>query len=251
MFFKLIKREFAATYRTMLPLYGAMVVSAGAGRLLDLFGGASESGAMLTVINLVRIMNNLVLVLGAFLTLYVAVQRVYKSMILGEDKLEYSPECTVRKHLYARFSVSMIWCVLSLGFTVFCHWLYRGELPFYIKIFFDTGLGAAANIMACVIILLMIAAIICALYLALGIGNLFGEKRLAGSVISGVVVFAVISAASYFVLKYEILEKVFEFIGSAFVTGMQEYGGFASLLFAAFAVICFEISNKLIGKKLN
>ena len=115
----LTKHEFISSWKTLLPLYGAMIVAAGAGRLLNLYGSSSEAMIMQTVINVVRILNDLVLALGVFLTLYVIAQRVYRSMLGEEGLTTMAVPASVRSHLTARVIAALGWCASTIGVSLF------------------------------------------------------------------------------------------------------------------------------------
>ena len=248
---KLIKHEFISSWKTMIPLYAAMTVAAGAGRLLNVFGGSSEATAMQTAINAVRILNDAIIVLAIFLTIYVIAQRVFRSM-LGEDgTATMSLPVTVRAHLTARFIVAMVWCAGTVGFSILAYWLYRAVLPPVVTVFFNSSFGLFYNVMAVVLALLIAAVIIAGIYLASAIGHLFLKQRIAVTVISGVIILAALGGMSYLVFEFGIFEKVFSFIGNAAVGVMSDYGLFGAVFFSALCVACFESANRIINKKLN
>ena len=248
---KLIKHEFISTWKTMLPLYAALLVAAGAGRLLNAFGGSSEAALMQSVINIVRILNDIVLALGAFLTLYVIAQRVYRSMLGDEGAATMSVPATVRAQLTARFIAAMVWCAATMGFSVLAYWIYRAVLPPAVTLFFNSGFGFLYSLMAAVIALLMAAVIVAALYLACAIGHLFIKQRPAATIMSGIALLAALGGLSYAVFEFGVFEKLFGFIGESAVGALNDYGVFAAVFFAALCVICFEIANRIINRKLN
>ncbi|MBQ6552066.1 MAG: hypothetical protein IJL83_00380 [Clostridia bacterium] len=248
---KLIKHEFISTWKTMLPLYAAMLVAAGAGRLLNLFGGSSDAMVMQTVINVVRILNDLVLALGAFLTLYVIAQRVYRSMLGDEGTITMTMPVTIRAHLTARFIAAMVWCACTMAVSVFSYWIYHAVLPPIVTVFFNRGFGFFYNFMAALLALLIAAVIVAGVYLAAAVGHLFLKQRLPATVISGVLIIGVLGGLSYLTFEFGVFEKVFAFIGEASVKTMSDYGIFGAIFFSALCVGCFEGANAIINRKLN
>ena len=73
---KLIKHEFLSTARTMPLLYAAMLLTAFAGRILNLFAGSDPKNALLIMLNFVKIMNQLIIWLGIAVTVIVIIQRM-------------------------------------------------------------------------------------------------------------------------------------------------------------------------------
>ena len=248
---KIIKHELISSWKTMIPLYAAMIVAAGAGRLLGVFGGSSETTIMQTVVNVVRILNDLVLALGAFLTVYVISQRVYRSM-LGEDGARtMAVPATVRAHLTARFTVAMLWCAGTMAVSVFSYWLYHAVLPPVITVFFNKGFGFLYNFMAALLALLIAAVIVAGIYLAAAVGHLFLKQRLAATLISAVIILAALGGLSYVMFEFGVFEKVFSFIGEDAARILSDYGIFAAVFFSALCAGCFEGANKIIEKHLN
>lgn len=246
---KLIRHEFTETYHVMLPLYAAIILSAGAGRLLNLFAASKESPALLAVCNLIAMLIDIIMTLGIFLTLFVAAKRVYSPMVTSNDSVSFCSEASVRANLTARLLVSMIWSAGTLVFITLGYWLYFWALPYYVRIFFYTGLGFWGELMAALIILLAALMVICALYLSVAIGGLSKKQPLGLSIISGVGVFGVLGAACYFLFRYSLLDKAFAFIGKGFITFMQTYGVFAVIISAVFSVVCFEPANAILGSR--
>lgn len=248
---KLIKHEFISSLKTMLTLYAAMIVAAGAGRLLNLFGGSSGATVMQTVINVVRILNDLVLYLGIFLTLYVIAQRVYNSMLGEEGLTTMSVPASVRLHLTARFVAAWVWCAATIGVSLFSYWLYNAALPPVLTQFFSSGFGFFYGFMAALIALLISAVVISGIYLASAAGHLFIKRKLPATLISGVIIFAALGGISYVMFEFGVFEKIFAFTGDQAVAFMSDYGIFGAVFFSALCVGCFEGANHIINKKLN
>lgn len=248
---KLIKHEFISTWKTMLILYAAMLVAAGAGRLLNVFGGESEATLMQTLVNVVGILNDIVLILGAFLTLYVVAQRVYTSMLGDEGKTAMSLPVTVRAHLTARFAVAMIWAAGTMAFSVFAYWLYRAVLPPVVTVFFNSGFGFFYNFMAALLALLIAAVCVAGVYLAAALGHLFLKQRLVASILCGVGLFAVLGGLSYLIFEFRLLEKPFFFLGENTLNALSDYGAFGAVFFVILCVVCFECANRIISRRLN
>ena len=206
---------------------------------------------MQTVINVVRILNDLVLALGVFLTLYVIAQRVYRSMLGEEGLTTMAVPASVRSHLTARFIAALVWCAGTMGVSLFSYWLYNGILPPVLSVFLNSGFGFFYYFMAGLIALLIAAVIISAIYLSAAAGHLFIKQRLAATLISGVIILAALDGISYIMFEFGVFEKVFAFIGSDAVGVMSDYGIFGALFFSALCVGCFECANRIINKKLN
>ena len=248
---KLIKREFISTWKTMLALYAAMLIAAGAGRLLNVFGGNSEATLMQTVVNLVSILNDIILALGAFLTLYVVAQRVYSSMLGDEGKTTMSLPVTVRAHLTARFAVAMVWSAGTIGFSIFAYWIYHAALPPVVTVFVNYDFGFFYYFMAALLALLIAAVCVSGVFLSAALGHLFYKQRLLASLLCGVGVFAVLGGLSYLALEYRLLEKPFGFLGESTVSALSDYGAFGAVFFIVLCVVCFECANRIISKRLN
>lgn len=248
---KLVKHEFISSVKTMLTLYAAMLVAAGAGRLFNVIGGSYDGDVIQTVANVVRMLNNIVLILAAFLTLYVIAQRVYRSMLGDEGATTMALPVTVRSHLTARFIAAVIWCAGTIGFSALSYWIYHGELPEAVKVFFNSGFGFFYDFMAILLALLISAVIVSGIYLAAAVGHLFFKQRLAATIISGIVIFGVLGSISYLLFEFAVFEKIFAFLGEGAISVMSGYGIFGALFFCGLSVVCFECANSIISKRLN
>ena len=248
---KLIKHEFISSWKTMLPLYAAMLVAAGAGRLLSAFGGDQESSLMQTVVNFVKIMNDIVLLLGVFLTLYVIAMRVFKSMLGENGTMTMSIPATVRRQLTARFVCAMAWSALTAGFCVFAYWLYNAQLPPLVTVFFKSDFGFWYNFMAVVLMLLIGAMAVSGIYLSVALGHLFRKERVAATLLCGVGVFAVLGGAFYLALYFNPVEKIFSFVDGGVLQTLNDYGVFGAIFFLLLCIACFETANALLKKHLN
>ena len=97
----------------------------------------------------------------------------------------------------------------------------------------------------------MASVIVAGIYLAAAVGHLFLKQRPAATVISGVVILAVLGGASWLVFEFGVFEKIFAFVGDGAVAVMSDYGLFGAVFFSALCIACFEAANSILKKHLN
>lgn len=108
---KLIKHEFAATGRLLLPAYGAILILSGILR----FTGSLPSNTPKVLITLLFIMS----IFGTFLlTFALLLQRFYKNLLGNEGYLMMTLPVGVDSLIWSKIIVSMVWIIASCFVTL-------------------------------------------------------------------------------------------------------------------------------------
>lgn len=205
---KLIKHEFRATGRTMLPVLGVVLV-------LSLLAGVSLPLFMHTDISFVRIFLALLfasiyagIVAAAVVALVVMINRFYKNVLGEEGYLTMTLPVSTHEIIWSKLIVSFVWffvtalvVIISLYFTVMR--LFRIDVPYLFnsfppfrevldKFYSVTGFNGST-----LPIFLLEAAGFCFLsaivtclhfYAAMSIGHGFKNKKVLMSVVSFIVI---------------------------------------------------------------
>ena len=134
---KLLKLEFLETYRPMLLLYASMLLTAGAGRVINLFAGTNPQNTLLIMLNFVRIVNQLIIWLGALVTVITIVQRIYKSVFGKDGYIMMMLPTSARSILFSKLTVSLLWSAATYCISVLSFQLYNAKLPAFFSVFFS------------------------------------------------------------------------------------------------------------------
>lgn len=114
---KLIKHEFRATARTMLPLYVVVLLTAlGANVSSRVLLNADNNflnlvGGLLTIAFVAAIMG------VCIMSMVVMIQRFYKNLLGDEGYVMFTLPASVHQHVWSKIIVSSVWFILT-GFVV-------------------------------------------------------------------------------------------------------------------------------------
>lgn len=191
---KLLKYEFRATGRIMLPVYALLLVTA---------GGTSVTGSLMgrypesTVLSIFR---TLFMTLFAFttfgvllLTLVLMVYRFYKNLMTDEGYLMFTLPVTTGQLIWSKMIVSAVWLlataamdVLSMFISVFDSAAWRDifQLPGLLWQQLREYAGNLGLIPAEIVVLVLLAALVCFLkfYAAIALGYSFTNRKMLLSV---------------------------------------------------------------------
>lgn len=248
---KLIKHEFLSTARTMPLLYAAMLLTAFAGRILNLFAGSDPKNALLIMLNFVKIMNQLIIWLGIAVTVIVIIQRIYKSVLGKEGYLTMSLPASPRSILIAKLAISLLWSILTFAVATVTYWIYLGKLPLAFSLFFSSEQGATLNLMTVLVLLSIITLLICSIYLSVTIGHLFKSRLPIVYIASAVATFTVIISIVYLVYNFDVINKLLSFLGESTLTELNTYGVPALVFFTLLSLVSFEGAKFILSKRLN
>ncbi|MEG2842497.1 MAG: hypothetical protein RR900_03340 [Ruthenibacterium sp.] len=206
---KLIKYEFGATGKTMLPLFGAALILAGTTKLFQpvcylmlrnapefVFGNnfLRGVGMLFTVLTVFAL---LALIMVVFIN---SVLRLYKNLLGDEGHLMFTLPATAGQHVFSKLLVSLCWTVGSLLFSVGVALLLSGgvvavtttgggatnlSLGTMLRQYAESGLGNGVYWIIPLLVLLVFVGITCQylmLYLAMAIGAQWPNNRLPASI---------------------------------------------------------------------
>lgn len=262
---KLIKYEWRATSRVLLPLYGAMILLALVNRLLwfSFSDAVRLTGAAGDIARGISMTVYVGVVVAAFvITFVVLIQRFYKSLLGDEGYLMFTLPVTVAHNIWAKTIVASIMSVLSGVAAIISVLVLSTDLQFWSAVFEELGdvfqaLFSSAHypLYALEFILLLILSMVgsmLTLYLCMAIGHLAKRHRVAASI------------GAYFGLCV-LMQMIFSiFINFVNWGGMNQLlsnlGPYTSLhvgmlLWIAFTVadagLCFFFTNYILKNKLN
>ena len=190
---KLLKHEFRATGRTMLPLYLILLVTSVGARLaisglLDAEGLPAVFGALLMVAFVIAIFA------VCIMSVVVMVQRFYKSLLQDEGYVMMTLPVSVHQHMWAKLITSAVWFALTMAAVMLAccilvvnqealGWFFRGlgELLHELTAYYAIN-GTAVILEFLVLCFAGVCAMCLEFYAALAVGHSFPNHKMAWSV---------------------------------------------------------------------
>ncbi|MDO4582403.1 MAG: hypothetical protein Q4B96_07470 [Bacillota bacterium] len=247
---KLIKYEFQAGSRYYLPLFILIAIAALFCRLMSSLAPATLLEFMVSAIFA------LLLTAMFVITFVITIQRFYKNLLGAEGYLMFTLPVSVHSHLLSKLTAAMVWncaCLLMLVLSVDIAGR-EGSLFGDMLRGLPADLSALGDLLLVLLIgLLSLAAALLFFYLAMAIGQLFGQQRLLASF--GAVIVMSIAQQILLVAAVAVGFNLLAF-NSLLANidpdniGALATGGVIAALLAVCAVYYF-LTHWLLNKKLN
>ncbi|MCI8810896.1 MAG: hypothetical protein HFF84_12465 [Oscillibacter sp.] len=221
---KLIKHEFRATGRIMLPLYLVLLATA-VGANLSARGMLETRYVALDILGSLLVVAFTLAIIGVFVMAFVLMlQRFYKNLLQDEGYLMMTLPVSIHQHLWAKLIVSAVWFAATVLAVLLASMVAAydvGVFKEFLLIFREFFLGLrmlkiseALNgtvILAEAVVLLFLAMVAFSLqfYAALAVGHSYPNHKMA------------LSVAFFFGFQF-----VIQFLGSMLVIGLDKIGAF-------------------------
>ena len=194
---KLIKHEFIATGRIMLPMYLILLLSA-VGANISARGLLDNKSAVLETLGVLLVTAFGFATTGVFILAFVLmIQRFYKNLLQDEGYLMLTLPVSVHQHIWAKLFVSAVWSIATVLMVTLASMVVAydigvlREIPDLLRMFFH-GLrlltpsealnGTAVLIEMCVLCFLMLMDFCIQFYASLAVGHSFSSHKMAASV---------------------------------------------------------------------
>lgn len=191
---KLLKYEFKATSRILIPLYLILLITTGINRLilqLDIF-----EGSLMIIPEIMKVLFMLS-VIAIFITSFLLmIYRFYKNLLSDEGYLMFTLPAKTHQLIMSKYFATLIWMFVSIIIIVGSAILAFGT-PENIKSVIDsfkefllqfkasTGNNTTITIITLLLFCLMtLTAYILLIYASISIGQLFTKNRLVGAFVS-------------------------------------------------------------------
>ena len=245
MFGKLLKYEWKAMMKTMLPIYGAALVLAAVNGLLfqSILGGWINRSALFSTMQTTALtLYMLVLAVMGVFTAVMIIQRFYKGLLRQEGYLMFTLPVKTWKLIFSKACVSFAVTVLSMIVGILSMGLFGGieffralyELPILMWAFLTEGYKAdpAAFVYMALFALEMLAGLIVAvfasiyeLYFAMALGQMSRNHKVIWSVVwfmavSTVMNFAAMLLVGNGLFLMDLSETVESVIGNLHMMGL-------------------------------
>ena len=214
---KLMKHEFRATGRIMLPLFLILLVTA-VGANFSVRGMLDTDSRFLNVLGALLVMAFVIAIMGVcVMSMVVMVQRFYKNLLQDEGYVMMTLPVSTHQHIWSKLIVSAVWfaltivmvCVASLimAFDISAIEeigdLFRELFQYATAYYALNGTAIAAELL--VVCFLGSCAMCLHFYTALAIGHSFSGHKMAWSV------------AWYFIIQFAV-----QFVGGMLVVLLDE-----------------------------
>lgn len=192
---KLIKYEFKATARNLIPLYGVLLLISIINKVFFPIGVEAEkvglsSSALFNIVRLLSIILYIVVfVVGNVITVIVIVQRFYRNLLMDEGYLMNTLPVKPSMNILSKLVVATVWSIVTavvsgLSIIILAYNKYSYESAIAdIKAFINRGIevfGAGLYLILFEIILIILLSVILSLlimYSSMLIGHLFNNHR--------------------------------------------------------------------------
>lgn len=193
---KLLKHEFRATGRVMLPLYLVVLLTSLFANLSIRFGLDAGLNPLVTMLYVLVMMAFVIaLVSVCIITLVLMVRRFYKNLLGDEGYIMFTLPASVHQHVWSKLIVSVVWfaataavvslAILILAFDVsFVHGIVD-VMEFVLKrLDFYYAFNGAAIVAEVLTVAFLSCAVTCLqFYAALSIGHSFSGRKMLLSVV--------------------------------------------------------------------
>lgn len=277
---KLIKHEFKATSKVIVPLYGAaaavFVLTKVMIAINGLFQkntdaivwGISDIGSIITttISQILTAISVMTMVGTIVVTVILVITRFYKNMLGNEGYLMFTLPVTSSQHILSKLIVGISWTVCSALIVVFSAvvlFFNIGDLCRFIEKIFVSDIGGVFTIPFLLMVVFLLLISVCSaylmLYLSMSIGARFGDNRLGYSVLS----YVIINMSLQFIMMIG-MSLIFIFSNlfvdlsqiEAWMTAdmnMLPMGivGFLCVFYAIMSGVFFAVTQRQLSKRLN
>lgn len=259
---KLIKYEFKATGRTLLPLYGAVILFAFINKMFlgDFFiNGETFLGEIPRAIGMMVYVTTLIATF--FVTLFIIIQR-YRTNLLGDEGyLMNTIPVKPWQNITSKLIVSCVWSVLSFVCAIVSIMILAYQkglikamitgMPEFFEVLFSY-VGTNEVIIIIEIISIMIIGLISGIliiYASLSIGNIFSKKKMLASLGAFIVLNMASNTIATFI-QFPIM-MIFSKGTELQVADIQIMLIITAGIVLLLSIAYFAISNYILKRKLN
>ena len=184
---KLMKHEFRATGRIMLPLFLILLVTA-VGANFSVRGMLDTGSRFLNVLGALLVMAFVIAIMGVcVMSMVVMVQRFYKNLLQDEGYVMMTLPVSVHQHIWSKLIVSAVWFALAFDVEL-VQQIAAGFRELFQEIYRNLSTYYAINGTAIVAEFLVLCFVGCCamclqFYAALAIGHSFPNHKMAWSVL--------------------------------------------------------------------
>ncbi len=263
---KLLKHEFKATSRLMLPLYLICIAVTILNKLVSVFEFFDYPE---TVFYLMNSFKTLTVALYIFVllsimvaTLIICIIRFYKNMLGSQGYLTFTLPVKTYEHILSKGITSVIWFLISsvvVIISIFITIVDKDVIAELSKfsyhnldhaVYYSIGIHLIPFlILVLLLFIVYFSGIVVIMYSSLSIGNLFNKNKILGSFL-GYLIIKIINSAISSILILPLMIFMESHIDSSFEFTLP-YLIFMIVYNALITVLYFFVANYILSKKLN
>lgn len=262
---KLLKYEFKATARTMIPLYMVLILFSLFHLIVNPFAllESSSNSTLQTILGILDIFLYLALIVGvAIITFVIMIQRFYKSLLGDEGYLMFTLPVRTWQLIISRLLIAMLWSIASFLVTIGSVIIISrvpnlfGTIGEIIKVFRQIlGIGGFFTVPLYLLASLASGGLL--IYAAIALGHLLPKYR--GLASFGMYIVLYMASQAILSLTMVLVSKMYDTNLNTIdtITDLTSPGrlNLSILLFTltAFIIVaaCFTITNLILKKRLN
>lgn len=273
---KLIKHEFRATGRIMLPVLAVLVLLSGlAGGSINLLNSGLESDLLNTIGVLLTMAYSLGLFAAAVLSVVLMIQRFYSNLMGDEGYLMLTLPAGVDAHIFSKLIVSFVWfavtciiCLLSMFVIMLTNVSFADLGEFFAemsRVFAEitqyVSLGHFVGYLFEFVLLFFVGSCVTCLhfYAAIAAGHSFSNHKVLLSVVFYFVISFAINVFMMFLVwaadKVGIIERATAFMDAVKpqqFASLAHVGMLYAIVFGVIiAALCYLPTTLLMKKRLN
>ena len=261
---KLLKHELQATSRTMLPLFGLLLlVSALTNLAMRGLNGSRELPPIVSVICVILLILFMVGVMTVgIVTLWMMVQRFRRNLLRDEGYIMHTLPVSIHAQIWAKVIVSGLWYALSAAALVLSVLLMAADVEFVRdmgKIFGGLFHAVMGNVRNVEILLELLGVMVLAgiflslmLYASLAVGHAFSKRKMGLSeciFVAFIVLFNVLTSVSSELLR---TLDIFPIAQDTFIIGAwRATMGLAAGHLVVYAAILYAVTAWFMKHRLN
>jgi len=251
---KLIKHEFKATARLLLPIYLILIALALICKLvhsLDIFKGIlSLIPATIKIVYVISIFASLVI------TVIFAVMRFYKNLVSDEGYLMFTLPVKASNLINSKLLVSVCWLLLNAALVFLTYlFVFPGQTKDIIKALLsivETEFGSRSSFLItefAIVMLISLVDTILLFYVSIAVGQLFNRHKIAFSAAAYIGIYSVYQFIAAIILL------IISFINNDLMFNIASLSRiifpFFIFFYLALAVVLYTATNYIFSKRLN
>lgn len=194
---KLLKHEFRATGRVMLPVIGILLATS-LGANLSLRYLLDSRTWFFSMVGMLLMLAFAIAIIGVFIVAFILmIQRFYKNLLQDEGYVMLTLPVSIHQHIWSKLIVSSVWFILTTLAVILAGFIVAFNIGFIRELFQGLGElfqelrklqayyavnGAAILAELVVLVFLSLAAMCLQFYAALAAGHSFPNHKMALSV---------------------------------------------------------------------
>lgn len=248
---KLIKYEFKATGRLLIPLYGALIIFAFINKIFMgdfLYNSDTILGNIPQILAILIYVGIMVAIF--VVTVFIIIQRYRTNLLCDEGYLMNTIPVKPWENILSKLVVALVWSIASIVISVISIIILAYQKGLFTKII--TTIPVFFNLEIILMMIINVVFSILMIYASLSIGSLFQKQKILASFGAFIVLnIATNIIASMVQLPLMLGLDLTGTMNNSEITAVSIFMGVMLGISILFSIAYFIISNYILNKKLN